>query len=33
VSFHFESTGQPVLPLLEVALKGTSQIVSELAGK
>lgn len=33
VSFHFESTGQPVLPLLDSALKGTGQIVADLSGK
>ena len=33
VSFHFEATGHPVLPLLESAIKGTSQIVTELASK
>lgn len=33
VSFHFESTGRPVLPLLEAALKGAHEIVSELSGK
>lgn len=32
VSFHFELTGQPVIPLLESALRGTSQIVTEFAG-
>ena len=33
VSFDFESTGRPVIPLLEAALKGTSQIVRELSTK
>ena len=33
VSFNFESTGRPVLPLLEAALEATSQIVTELSDK
>jgi len=33
VSFNFDSTGRPVLPLLEAALKATRQIVTELSGK
>lgn len=31
VSFHFDATGAPVLPLLESALNGISQIVADLA--
>lgn len=33
VSFNFDSTGRPVLPLLDAALKGTRQIITELSGK
>lgn len=33
VSFNFESNGRPVLPLLDDALKGVRQIVTELSGK
>jgi hypothetical protein len=33
VSFNFESTGRPVIPLLEAALNGTRRIVAELSGK
>jgi hypothetical protein len=33
VSFNFEATGRPVLPLLETALNATRQIVAELSAK
>ncbi len=33
VSFHFDSNGQPVLPLLEAALNGIREIVNELSSK
>jgi len=33
VSFNFDSNGRPVLPLLETALKGCRQVVTELSGK
>jgi hypothetical protein len=33
VSFHFDSNGQPVLPFLELALKGSRDIVNKLSAK
>lgn len=33
VSFHFDSTGRPVLPFLEEALKGATEILNELSTK
>jgi hypothetical protein len=33
VSFNFDPSGRPVLPLLEEALKATRQVVAELSSK